>query len=83
MIRSLLLVSLAAGALTVPIPASSAATELAIREINVRPASPVVGAANSVRLVIDVIAKGVTGKDGVTIQVEPGSAPDATGSVTG
>ncbi|MEU4233091.1 hypothetical protein AB0F17_53115 [Nonomuraea sp. NPDC026600] len=83
MTRSLLLVSLAAGALTVPIPASSAATELAIREINIRPASPVVGAGNSVRLVIDVIAKGVKGRDGVTIQVEPGSTPDATGSVTG
>jgi hypothetical protein len=83
MIRSLLLVSLAAGALTVPMPASSAATELAIREINIRPASPVVGAGNSVRLVIDVIAKGVRGRDGVTIQVEPGSTPDATGSVTG
>ncbi|MFG1687516.1 hypothetical protein ACGFNP_45660 [Nonomuraea sp. NPDC049269] len=82
MTRSLLLVSLAAGALTVPIPASSAATELAIREINIRPASPVVGAGNSVRLVIDVIAKGVKGRDGVTIQVEPGSTPDATGSVT-
>ncbi|MFD1542971.1 hypothetical protein [Nonomuraea guangzhouensis] len=81
MTRSLLLVSLAAGALTVPVPASSAATELAIREINIRPASPVVGAGNSVRLVIDVIAKGVKGKDGVTIQVEPGSAP--TGSVAG
>ncbi|MEV6152108.1 hypothetical protein AB0L53_17340 [Nonomuraea sp. NPDC052129] len=79
MTRSLLLVSLAAGALAVPIPASSAATELAIREINIRPASPVVGAGNTVRLVIDVVAKGVKGKDGVSIKVEPGSTPGATG----
>ncbi|MEU7837201.1 MULTISPECIES: hypothetical protein [unclassified Nonomuraea] len=79
MTRSLLLVSLAAGALAVPIPASSAATELAIREINIRPASPVVGAGNTVRLVIDVVAKGVKGRDGVTIKVEPGSTPGATG----
>ncbi|MEV1242134.1 hypothetical protein ACIBO2_51025 [Nonomuraea sp. NPDC050022] len=79
MTRSLLLVSLAAGALAVPIPASSAATELAIREINIRPASPVVGAGNTVRLVIDVVAKGVKGRDGVSIKVEPGSTPGATG----
>ncbi|MEV4218257.1 hypothetical protein [Nonomuraea sp. NPDC049725] len=75
MTRSLLLVSLAAGALTVPAPASSAATELAIREITVRPAAPVVGAGDSVRLVIDVVAKGVRGRDGVTVTVEPGSPP--------
>ncbi|WP_049567990.1 hypothetical protein [Nonomuraea sp. SBT364] len=75
MTRSLLLVSLAAGALTVPAPASSAATELAIREITVRPAAPVVGAGNSVRLVIDVVAKGVRGRDGVTVSVEPGAPP--------
>ncbi|MCA2222230.1 hypothetical protein [Nonomuraea aurantiaca] len=79
MTRSLLLVSLAAGALAVPIPASSAATELAIREISIRPASPVVGAGNTVRLVIDVVAKGAKGKDGVTIKVEPGATPGATG----
>ncbi|WP_336208890.1 hypothetical protein [Nonomuraea sp. LPB2021202275-12-8] len=75
MTRSLLLVSLAAGALTVPIPASSAATELAIREINVRPAAPVVGTGNSVRLVIDVVAKGVRRRDGVSVKVEPGAPP--------
>ncbi|GGP08951.1 hypothetical protein LDL08_13795 [Nonomuraea glycinis] len=75
MTRSLLLVSLAAGALTVPLPASSAAAEPAIRQINVRPAAPVVGAGNSVRLVIDVVAKGVRGQDGVSIKVEPGAPP--------
>ncbi|MFC7111583.1 hypothetical protein ACFQQB_71055 [Nonomuraea rubra] len=58
MTRSVLLVSLAAGALTVPAPAASAAIEPAIRAITVRPAAPVVGAQGSVRLVIDVIARG-------------------------
>ncbi|WP_113704591.1 hypothetical protein [Nonomuraea lactucae] len=75
MIRRLVLVSLAAGALTVPAPASSAATELAIREINVRPAAPVVGPGDSVRLVIDVVARGAQGRNGVTIKVEPGEPP--------
>lgn len=56
-------------------PASSAATELAINQINVRPAAPVVGAGNSVRLVIDVVAKGVRGRDGVSVKVEPGAPP--------
>lgn len=75
MTRRLLLVSLAAGALMAPLPASSAATELAINGITVRPAEPVVRPSGSVRLVIDVIAKGVVGKDGVTIKVEPGAPP--------
>ncbi|MEV5498327.1 hypothetical protein AB0M50_23305 [Nonomuraea fuscirosea] len=75
MTRSLLLVSLAAGSLTVPVPAASAATEPAIRSITVRPSDPVVGAHGSVRLVIDVIAKGARGKDGVTVKVEPGAPP--------
>ncbi|MGW0803805.1 hypothetical protein [Nonomuraea sp. NPDC002799] len=73
MTRSLLLVSLAAGSLS--IPASAAATEPVIRAITVRPAHPVVGALGSVRLVIDVIAKGASGKDGVTVKVEPGAPP--------
>ncbi|MFC4010393.1 hypothetical protein ACFOY2_24420 [Nonomuraea purpurea] len=73
MTRSLLLVSLAAGSFSVPAP--SAATEPAIRSITVRPADPVVGARDSVRLVIDVIAKGANGKDGVTVKVEPGAPP--------
>lgn len=75
MTSRLLLASLAAAALTVPMPASSAATETAIREITVRPAEPVVGASGSVRLVIDVVAKGVRGDNGVTIKVEPGEPP--------
>ncbi|WP_214324067.1 hypothetical protein [Nonomuraea sediminis] len=82
MTRRLLLVSLAAGALTTPLPASSAATELAINGITVRPAEPVVRPSGSVRLVIDVIAKGVAGKDGVTIKVEPGAPPAQAPSAT-
>ncbi|MBN6055516.1 hypothetical protein JYK22_26515, partial [Nonomuraea sp. RK-328] len=111
MTRRLVLVSLAAGALTVPAPASSAATSLphastatshgasavnpavmpaapgsglaaaaraaapAIREIVVRPASPVVGPGDSVRMVIDVVAKDVKWRNGVSVKVEPGKPP--------
>jgi hypothetical protein len=76
MTRGLLLVSLAAGALAAPAPASAAAaTEPAIRSISVRPAEPVVGAHDSVRLVIDVVAKGARGRDGVAVKVEPGAPP--------
>ncbi|MEU0570790.1 hypothetical protein ABZ297_36095 [Nonomuraea sp. NPDC005983] len=75
MTRSLLLLSLATGALMVPVPASSAATELSIREINVRPAEPVVTPDNSIRLLVDVVARGARGKNGVTISVEPGTPP--------
>ncbi|MEQ4717171.1 hypothetical protein [Nonomuraea sp. B19D2] len=73
MIRSLLLVSLAAGPITMP--ASPPETELAIRAITVRPEEPVVGAYDSIRLVIDVVAMGAKGKDGVTVKVEPGAPP--------
>lgn len=73
MTRSLLLVSLAAGPLTVPAP--PAAPEPAIRAITVRPADPVVGPNDSVRLVVDVVAKGARGKDGITVKVEPGAPP--------
>ncbi|MFI9841686.1 hypothetical protein ACIHFD_31950 [Nonomuraea sp. NPDC051941] len=73
MTRSLLLVSLAAGPLTVPAP--PVATEPVIRAITVRPAEPIVGANDSVRLVVDVVAKGVRGQGGVTVKVEPGAPP--------
>ncbi|GAA3239348.1 hypothetical protein [Nonomuraea helvata] len=73
MIKSLLLVSLAAGPLTMP--ASPPEAELAIRSITVRPEEPVVGAYDSIRLVIDVVAKGARGKDGVSVKVEPGAPP--------
>ncbi|MEV4109633.1 hypothetical protein [Nonomuraea sp. NPDC049695] len=73
MIKSLLLVSLAAGPLTMP--AAPPEAELAIRSITVRPEEPVVGAYDSIRLVIDVVAKGARGKDGVSVKVEPGAPP--------
>ncbi|WP_157247522.1 hypothetical protein [Nonomuraea typhae] len=76
MTSRVLLASLAAGALTVPLPSATAATELAIREITVRPADPVVRPTGSVRLVVDVVAKGVSGDDGVTIKVDPGTPPE-------
>jgi hypothetical protein len=78
MTRSLLLASLAAAALSVPAQApaqAAAAAEPVIWEISVRPAAPVVGPGDSVRLVIDVVAKGVRGKQGITVQVEPGRPP--------
>ncbi|GGO76280.1 hypothetical protein GCM10012289_53280 [Nonomuraea cavernae] len=65
-----------------PAPAYSAATELTIREINVRPAEPVVGVGDSVRLLVDVIVKGARGKDGVTIKVEPGPPPKPAPTTT-
>ncbi|GIH99945.1 hypothetical protein Pta02_19540 [Planobispora takensis] len=46
-----------------------------IRSINLRPAEPVVRPDNAVRLVIDVVARGVSGPEGVTVRVEPGAAP--------
>jgi hypothetical protein len=75
MIRCLLLASFAAAALSVPAPASAAEDEPVIREIDVRPAAPVVGAEDSVRLVIDVVARGVRGRHGVVVEVEPGAPP--------
>lgn len=55
--------------------AAPTATEPAIRSITVRPADPVVGPEGSVRLVIDVIARGTHGKNGVSVEVEPGAPP--------
>ncbi|MFI6909389.1 hypothetical protein ACIBKY_49565 [Nonomuraea sp. NPDC050394] len=76
MTSRVLLASLAAGALAVPVPVANAASEPAIREITIRPADPVVGPTGSVRLVIEVIAQGVDGRDGVTVKVDPGAPPD-------
>ncbi|MFI6316007.1 hypothetical protein ACIBG8_00730 [Nonomuraea sp. NPDC050556] len=87
MTHRVLLASLAAGALTVPLPLSYAlgsrapAGGLAIKEILVRPENPVVRATGSVRLVIDVVARGASGRDGVTIKVEPGSPPKSAAHV--
>ncbi|QYC42874.1 hypothetical protein Nocox_26365 [Nonomuraea coxensis DSM 45129] len=56
-------------------PPSSAEDGPVIRAIDVRPAEPVAGPRGSVRLVIDVIAKGTRGRNGVTVEVEPGAPP--------
>ncbi|MFI6390459.1 hypothetical protein [Nonomuraea sp. NPDC050540] len=76
MTSRVLLASLAVGALAVPVPAANAADEPAIREITIRPADPVVGPSGSVRLVIEVVAQGVDGREGVTVKVDPGAPPD-------
>nr|WP_055500987.1 hypothetical protein [Nonomuraea pusilla] len=47
----------------------------AVRSISVRPAEPVVGPKDSVSLVIDVVARGAQGRNGVTVTVEPGPPP--------
>ncbi|MFF3439320.1 hypothetical protein [Streptosporangium sp. NPDC002721] len=82
MTMRVLLASLAAGAVTLPVPAgapAAAVEDLTIRSVTLRPASPVVGPADSVRMVIEVVARGVTGPGGVRIRVEPG-APPASGT---
>ncbi|MBG0832949.1 hypothetical protein HS041_35190 [Planomonospora sp. ID67723] len=68
----------AAGAATATVPVAAArppATGPVIRSITLSPAAPVVRPGSAVRLVIDVVARGVSGPDGVTIQVEPGAVP--------
>ncbi|MEW9551683.1 hypothetical protein [Nonomuraea sp. NPDC050783] len=69
----------AAASVVVPavVPAAGSVGEAgpAIRAISVRPAEPVAGPRGSVRLVIDVIARGAQGKKGVTVRVEPGRPP--------
>ncbi|TQS29675.1 hypothetical protein [Microbispora sp. KK1-11] len=52
-----------------PAPASG---DLAIRSVEVRPSDPVVGPSGSVRLVVDVVARGA---DRVSVVLEPGRAP--------
>ncbi|GAA3113137.1 hypothetical protein GCM10010466_00250 [Planomonospora alba] len=55
--------------------AAAADHHVAIRSITLRPANPVVHPDRPVRLVIEVVARGVSGRDGVTIKVEPGAPP--------
>ncbi|MFB9880693.1 hypothetical protein ACFFMN_22320 [Planobispora siamensis] len=72
------LASLAAGTCALPVllvAQPAAAGSPVIRSITLRPAEPVVRPDNAVRLVIDVVARGVSGPDGVTVRVEPGAAP--------
>jgi hypothetical protein len=43
-----------------------------IRSVRVRPRTPVAGPKGTVRLVVEVVARGVTDRKGVTLRVEPG-----------
>ena len=80
MTMKVLLASLAAGAVALPspveAPAAATAPDLTIRSVTLNPASPVVGPVGAVRLVVEVVARGVAGPEGVTIQVEPGVPPE-------
>ncbi|GAA3101499.1 hypothetical protein GCM10017600_33310 [Streptosporangium carneum] len=66
---------LVAGATVLPVPAGAVAEDPVIRSVTLSPDAPVVGPVGAVRLVIEVVAAGVTGPDGVTVQVEPGVPP--------
>ncbi|AWS42485.1 hypothetical protein DKM19_15105 [Streptosporangium sp. 'caverna'] len=59
-------------------PAAATAPDLTIRSVTLNPASPVVGPVGAVRLVVEVVARGVAGPEGVTIQVEPGVPPESS-----
>jgi hypothetical protein len=82
MTMKVLLASLAAGAVALPspveAPAAATAPDLTIRSVTLNPASPVVGPVGAVRLVVEVVARGVAGPEGVTIQVEPGVPPGSS-----
>ncbi|MBG0816853.1 hypothetical protein [Planomonospora sp. ID82291] len=74
------LISLTAGACALPALVATAAPvaaddHVAIRSITLRPSAPVVHPDRPVRLIIEVVARGVSGRDGVTIKVEPGAPP--------
>ncbi|WP_066936999.1 hypothetical protein [Microtetraspora fusca] len=85
------LIARAAVAAAVPLAALGAAQtpaladdELAIRSVTVQPGDPVVGPSGSVKLVVDVVARGARGDRGVTVKVEPGPPTAAsTGQSTG
>ncbi|MGI5156805.1 hypothetical protein [Microbispora sp. CA-102843] len=75
MMRPLLATLVLATATTVTTAAAapaSASGDLAIRSVEVRPSDPVVGPSGSVRLVVDVVARGA---DRVSVVLEPGRAP--------
>ncbi|GAA4220505.1 hypothetical protein GCM10023075_06730 [Streptosporangium album] len=50
-------------------------SDLVIRSITLNPGAPVVGPTGSVHLVIEVVARGVAGSAGMTVQVDPGAPP--------
>ncbi|WP_328710352.1 hypothetical protein [Microbispora hainanensis] len=69
LLATLVLSTATTAAAAAPAPASG---DLAIRSIVVRPSDPVVGPSGSVRLVVDVVARGA---DRVSVVLEPGRAP--------
>ncbi|MGV9326129.1 hypothetical protein [Streptosporangium sandarakinum] len=76
MAMRLLLPLLASGAaLSAQAGPATAAEEPVIRSVTLRPGTPVVGPAGSLRLVIDVVARGAAGPDAVAVRVEPGTPP--------
>ncbi|MET8336418.1 hypothetical protein ABZV14_25015 [Streptosporangium canum] len=94
MTMRVLLPVLAAGAAALPAGAAAAlparaeppaaVKDLAIRSITLDPEAPVVGPSDTVRLVIEVVARGVSGPQGMTVQVEPGAPPESgTGPLLG
>ncbi|MEU9836095.1 hypothetical protein AB0D67_31555 [Streptosporangium sp. NPDC048047] len=76
MAMRLLLPLLASGAaLSAQAGPATAAEEPVIRSVTLRPGTPVVGPTGSLRLVIDVVARGAAGPDAVAVRVEPGTPP--------
>ncbi|XVQ82676.1 hypothetical protein ACQP2K_27950 [Microbispora siamensis] len=69
LLATLVLAAATTAAAAAPAPASG---DLAIRSVEVRPSDPVVGPSGSVRLVVDVVARGA---DRVSVVLEPGRAP--------
>ncbi|MFI7029606.1 hypothetical protein ACIBK1_12980 [Microbispora rosea] len=69
LLATLVLATATTAAAAAPAPASG---DLAIRSVVVRPSDPVVGPSGSVRLVVDVVARGA---DRVSVVLEPGRAP--------
>ncbi|MBB2744460.1 UNVERIFIED_ORG: hypothetical protein FHR35_004296 [Microbispora rosea subsp. rosea] len=72
MMRPLLATLVLATATTAAAAPAPASGDLAIRSVEVRPSDPVVGPSGSVRLVVDVVARGA---DRVSVVLEPGRAP--------
>ncbi len=72
MMRPLLATLVLATATTAAAAPAPVSGDLAIRSVEVRPSDPVVGPSGSVRLVVDVVARGA---DRVSVVLEPGRAP--------
>ncbi|GGO23495.1 hypothetical protein GCM10010116_47370 [Microbispora rosea subsp. aerata] len=80
MMRPLLATLVLAAATTAAAAPGPASGDLAIRSVEVRPSDPVVGPSGSVRVVVDVVARGA---DRVSVVLEPGRAPSGGGEPGG